>query len=89
LQESLKMIPKLTKYFELKERGSNASEIAILAREDGLDSLEVIFVLKNVFDLSVAEAKEIWIETGSSEGYQAFIEALEKESKLENQGGIS
>jgi hypothetical protein len=83
------MIPKLTKYFELKERGSNASEIAILAREDGLDSLEVIFVLKKVFYLSVAEAKEIWIETGSSEGYQAFIEALEKELEFENQGGIS
>jgi hypothetical protein len=81
--------PELAKYIELKEQGSSASEIAILAREDGLNSIEVIFVLKNVFDLSVAKAKEIWIETGSSEEYQAFIEALEKESELENQGGIS
>jgi hypothetical protein len=83
------MIPKLTKYIELKQQGSSASEIAILTRDDGLDSLEVIFVLKSVFDLSVAKAKEIWIETGSSEGHQAFIEALEKESELENQGGIA
>ena len=83
------MIPELTKYTELNERGSSASEIAILARENGLDSLGVIFVLKNVFVPSVAKAKEIWIDTGSNDGYQSVIEMFKKESELENQGGNS
>lgn len=70
------MIPGMIKYIELKEKGSSASEITILARENGLDSLGVIFVLKNVFDLSVAKAKEIWIDIGSSDRYQSVIEML-------------
>jgi hypothetical protein len=83
------MTPNLTKYIELKERGSSTFDISVVAREDGLDSLGVLYVLKHVFNLSVAQAKEIWIETGSSDGYQAVINMLKKESELENQGGIS
>jgi hypothetical protein len=90
------MIPKLTKYIELKEQGSSASEVAVAAREDGLNSVESIYVLKYVFDLSVEHAKETWINAEGNEHHRAFqeqlIDELEqeiKESELEHQGGIS
>jgi hypothetical protein len=49
--------PELAKCIELKARGFSTSEVAIVAREDGLGSIESIYVLKNVFYLSTAQAK--------------------------------
>jgi hypothetical protein len=88
--------PELTKYSDLKEQGSSASDVTVAAREDGLGSIESIFVLKEVFDLSVAQAKEIWMTTKGNEHHLAFHEQLmgdldkmNEEDALENQGGIS
>ncbi len=88
--------PELTKYIELKQLGSSASEIAIVAREDGLSSVESIFVLKEVFEISVARAKEIFMTTKGNEHHLAFHEQLmddldkiNEEMNLENQGGNS
>ncbi len=83
----------LTKYFELKERGFTAREVLAIAQEDGLDSLKVIL---QVFNLSLREAKEIFMTTKSNERHLAFHEPLmndldkmNEETNLENQGGNS
>jgi hypothetical protein len=88
--------PELTKYIKLKLRGSSASEVAIAAREDGLGSIESIFLLKEVFELSTAQAKELWNNLEGNEHHLAFHEQLmddldkiNEEDALENQGGIS
>jgi hypothetical protein len=88
--------PELTKYIELKLRGLSASEIAIVAREDGLSSVESIYVLKEVFEISVAQAKEIFMTIKGNEHHLAFHEQLMddldkviEEMDLENQDGIS
>jgi hypothetical protein len=88
--------PELTKYFDLKERGSSASDVTVVARENGLSSIETIYVLKEVFDLSVGQAKEIFMNTRGNEHHLAFHEQLmddldkmNEEDALENQGGNS
>jgi hypothetical protein len=83
----------LTKYIELKERGFTAREVLAIAQEDGLDVLKVIL---QVFNLSLREAKEIFMTTKSNERHFVFHEQLmddldkmNEEINLENQGGIS
>ena len=90
------MIPEPTKYVELKERGSSASQVSVVAREDGLGSIETLYVLKHVFDLSLGQAKETWINMEGNEYIsnleqiiQAELDQIQNEDALEKQGGIS
>jgi hypothetical protein len=83
------MIPELTKYIELKERGFTASEVLAIAREDGLDELKVIL---QVFNLSLREAKEILMTSSYLAFHEQLMDDLDKineEMNLENQGGNS
>ncbi len=86
--------PELTKYFGLKEQGLSASEVTIVARDNGLSPIETIFVLKEVFQLSVAKAKEIFMNAKGNEHHLDFhkqlmddLDKISEEDKLEHQGG--
>ena len=68
--------PELSKYIELEKRGLSAVEICRVARDDELNSIQVIYVLKNVFDLSTAQSKEIWMNLEGNEHHLAFHEEL-------------
>jgi hypothetical protein len=90
------MIPELKKYIELKACGSSSSEVSLVALEDGLNPIESIYVLKHVFDLSVAHAKEIWINIEGNEYnsnlvqlFQDELDQIQKENALEHQKGNS
>ena len=74
----------------------SAIEVCRVARGDELNSIQVIYVLKNVFDLSTAESKEIWGNLEGNEHHRTFQEELwnildqiNREDSLENQGGKS
>jgi hypothetical protein len=86
----------LTKYIELKTQGSSVFDVSAVAREDGLNSVETIFVIWKVFEIPFAQAKEIFMTTKGNEHHLAFHEQLmddldkiNEETELENQGGIS
>jgi CubicO group peptidase (beta-lactamase class C family) len=72
---------EIEKYKALREAGRTPSEIAQVSEIDGLDAIKRIKVIRDVFNFSIAEAKEIVIAADQSGRSQAardgIIAALE------------
>lgn len=51
-----------SKYQALKDDGKSVSEVCTIAKTSGLDQITVIRMLRQVFGLSLAEAKAVWFE---------------------------
>jgi hypothetical protein len=52
-----------TKYRQMLEQGADPAKIYIAAKEDGQDRITCIGILRNLFGLDLAQAKEIMIIT--------------------------
>ena len=67
---------ELSKYIELEKRGLTAPEVSVIAQQDGLESILVVYVLKNVFEISIDEATEICMTTEGHKHPLAFNKDL-------------
>ncbi len=78
---------EFTKYSQLMGQGASAVEVLRRAEADGLDQITRIRMVREVFRLSLIEAKAVSVEarSGSSlEEQQArFVEGLNKALKSE------
>ncbi len=54
--------PEFVKFETLKDSGSSAREVAVVAIEDGFDFRQGLFMLRSVFGLDLVNAKEAWIQ---------------------------
>ena len=76
---------------DLKKRGASAADVCSCARTDGLEAADIIRMLRQIFSLSLAQAKEIIVVTSGtsrslSERQEKLAPALEE--ALKNQGDI-
>ena len=74
---NLKKIEKFTKKFKKpKYNGLAAKEMCPLVKAEGLDTVECIGVLRNIYPLSLIEAKELVMCEGTE--FQSLSEYQEK-----------
>lgn len=78
----------LTKYAQLKGQGASATDVWLAAEADGLDQITRIFVMREVFQLSIVEAKAVSVQaqTGCSlkEHQAKLLEGLDEALKSED-----
>jgi hypothetical protein len=88
------------KYEKLRDKGASPKEVYLAAKHDGLDWPALIRLLRKVFSLSFAEAKEVSVigdglAPSLKEHQRKFVPALRKlleeenNSKHKKQGGKS
>jgi ribosomal protein L7/L12 len=71
-----------SKYGEMVGSGADAGQVYLAAKADGLSSLESIRLIRELFGLSLVEAKEVSVvadelASSLSEYQERFIPALE------------
>lgn len=69
------------KYHTLREQGASPEQVYRIARADGLSAIDLMGMLRLVFDLSLIEAKEVYVKcemgAASLTEYQGrFVETL-------------
>jgi hypothetical protein len=77
------MMDEFKKYSELAEQGATPNDISLAAKADGVGFMERLKLVRQIFALSVKEAKEVTIVADglgtSLDDYQAkLVPALEK-----------
>jgi len=73
----MQMSPDFSKYEALRDTGLSPVEVSRRAAADGLGGLEIARVLKNVFHLTLLEAKEVWVKAeGIAESLNEYQERV-------------
>ncbi|MDX1951094.1 MAG: hypothetical protein SFY81_02855 [Verrucomicrobiota bacterium] len=66
------------KYKELKVAGKTPAEVFQIARKDGVDEIKMIRLLRQVFNLSLTEAKEVIVNGKTGGSLSAHQQSLAK-----------
>lgn len=67
------------KYKEMKVLGKSAAEVYATARADGLNQLVSIYVLREVYGLSLVEAKKVSFEVDTGQDSEVSQPGLQKQ----------
>jgi hypothetical protein len=51
------------RYTHLREQGSSPTEICRLSKQEGYKFPDQVTILRQVFDLSYEEARNVWVQT--------------------------
>jgi|GEM_PF-3439179 len=69
----------LTKYKEMKDAGKNAVEVYAAVKADGLSQLIGIRILREIFGLSLIEAKKVSFEVDTGQSSEVRQPGLQKQ----------
>lgn len=68
-----------SKYQEMKVAGKSAAEVYAAAKADGLNQLTGIHILREIYSLSLVEAKKVSFEVDTGQSSDARQPGLQKQ----------